>query len=258
MKAVNMSFSRPTLVMTATAILLLVAGCTPASPKAADHTREAESATPVASATPATPVASPTPAPSVGTAATAVGPRIDVRATPTGAVVSTFDNPQPSGAPLTFLVVSAQKDWLKVQLPQRPNGSTGWISAAAVSQHRLEYSLAVSTEKNTVSLYHGTTLVTTYTAATGTGGTPTPHGSFYLTELLAPTNTGYGPYAFGLSAFSEVLNSFGGGPGQIGLHGTDDAASIGTAASHGCIRLSNADITTLAKLLPLGTPITIE
>jgi len=109
-----------------------------------------------------------------------------------------------------------------------------------------------------VSLYHGTTLVTTYTAATGTGGTPTPHGSFYLTELLAPTNTGYGPYAFGLSAFSEVLNSFGGGPGQIGLHGTDDAASIGTAASHGCIRVSNADITTLAKLLPLGTPITIE
>jgi len=158
MKAVNMSFSRPTMVMTATAILLLLAGCTPASPKVADHTREAASATPVAS---------PTPAPAVGTAATAVGPRIDVRATPTGAVISTFDNPQPSGAPLTFLVVSAQKDWLKVQLPQRPNGSTGWISGAAVSQHRLEYSLTVSTEKNTVSLHHGTTLVTTYTAATG-------------------------------------------------------------------------------------------
>jgi len=93
--------------------------------------------------------------------------------------------------------------------------------------------------------------------ATGTGGTPTPHGHFYLTELLAPTNAGYGPYAFGLSAFSDVLSSFGGGPGQIGLHGTDDAASIGKAASHGCIRLANPDITELAQLLPLGTPITI-
>ena len=194
----------------------------------------------------------------MGTAATAFGSHIDVRATPTGAVVSTLDNPQPSGAPLTFLVVGAQKDWLKVELPQRPNGSIGWISAAAVSQHRLEYSLTVSTEKNTLSLYHGTALVKRYTAATGTGGTPTPHGSFYLTELLAPTNAGYGPYAFGLSAFSDVLSSFGGGPGQIGLHGTDDAASIGTASSHGCIRLANADITTLAQLLPLGTPITIE
>ena len=249
MKAFDMSFSRPTLTVAAATVLLLLAGCTPTSPKAADHTRAATSAPPVASATPA---------PSVGTAATAVGPHIEVRATPTGAVVATFDNPQRSGAPLTFLVVSAEKDWLQVQLPQRPNGSTGWISATDVSQHRLEYSLTVSTEKNTVSLYRDTTLMTTYPAATGTGGTPTPHGSFYLTELLAPTNTGYGPYAFGLSAFSEVLNSFGGGPGQIGLHGTNDTASIGKAVSHGCIRLANADITTLAKLLPLGTPITIE
>jgi lipoprotein-anchoring transpeptidase ErfK/SrfK len=76
--------------------------------------------------------------------------------------------------------------------------------------------------------------------------------------LIAPTNTGYGPSACGLSAYSEVLTSFGAGPGQIGLHGTDDAASIGTAASHGCIRMSNEDIATLAGLLPLGTPITIE
>jgi lipoprotein-anchoring transpeptidase ErfK/SrfK len=55
-----------------------------------------------------------------------------------------------------------------------------------------------------------------------------------------------------------VLSSFGGGPGQVGLHGTDDAASIGTAASHGCIRLSNEHIAALAAMLPLGTPITID
>jgi len=173
-----MRFSCPTLIVAAATVLLLLAGCTPTSPKAADHTRGVTSAPPVASATPAH---------SVGTVATAVGPHIDVRATPTDAVVSTLDNPQPSGAPLTFLVVSVQKDWLKVQPPQRPNGSTRWINAVTVSQHRLEYRLTTSTEKNTLSLYHDTSLVTTYTAATGTGGTPTPHGSFYLTELLAPT-----------------------------------------------------------------------
>ncbi len=44
---------------------------------------------------------------------------------------------------------------------------------------------------------------------------------------------------------------------QIGLHGTADAASIGHSVSHGCIRLTNTDITTLAKLLPLGTPVHI-
>jgi lipoprotein-anchoring transpeptidase ErfK/SrfK len=68
----------------------------------------------------------------------------------------------------------------------------------------------------------------------------------------------YGPYAFGLSAHSNVLYSFGGGPGQIGLHGTNNPASLGTNASHGCIRISNAGITKLARLLPLGTPVTIS
>ena len=166
----------------------------------------------------------------------------------------TLANPRPSGAPLTFLVVQSSNGWLEVDLPDRPNGSRGWISASQATLHDLVYSLRVSTEQNTLSLYRNNTLVTTYPAATGTGGTPTPHGSFYLTELLAPTNSGYGPYAFGLSAYSAVLSSFG----QIGLHGTDDAASIGRAVSHGCIRLSNADITTLATTLPLGTPITVE
>lgn len=98
----------------------------------------------------------------------------------------------------------------------------------------------------------------TYRVGTGTGGRPTPHGSFYLTELLRPINAGYGPFAFGLSGFSNVLTSFGSGPGQIGLPGTDDASRIGRAASHGCIRMSNTDITALAKLLPLATPITVE
>lgn len=196
--------------------------------------------------------------PSVGIAATATSTSVTVHEQPGGAVTTTLDNPQASGAPLTFLVAETGAAWLKVYLPQRPNGSTGWVSAAEVTLTRLQYRIVVSTKQNTLSLYRGSTLLATYSVATGTGGTPTPLGDFYLTELIAPTNTGYGPYAFGLSAYSEVLTSFGAGPGQIGLHGTNDAASIGTAASHGCIRMSNEDITTLAGLLPLGTPITIE
>ncbi|WP_200942084.1 L,D-transpeptidase [Angustibacter sp. Root456] len=160
--------------------------------------------------------------------------------------------------PLTFRVVAARGGWLQVQLPQRPNGSTGWVVAADVRLTRVSYRLVVSTEDNTLTLFDGGVRVARYTVATGTGGTPTPHGSFYLTELLSPTNHGYGPFAFGLSAFSEALSSFGGGPGQIGLHGTDDSSSIGHSVSHGCIRMTNRDITALAHLLPLGTPITIR
>ncbi|MGB3828350.1 MAG: L,D-transpeptidase, partial [Ornithinimicrobium sp.] len=117
--------------------------------------------------------------------------------------------------------------------------------------------LKVSTKDNTLELYRDEELVESFPAATGTGGTPTPTGTFYLTELITPTNEGYGPFAYGISAFSEELTSFGGGPGQIGLHGTDDEDSIGRAISNGCIRLSNPAITKLSALLPLGTPIEI-
>jgi lipoprotein-anchoring transpeptidase ErfK/SrfK len=193
----------------------------------------------------------------VGEVATVLGPEIIARDAADGAPVTTLTNPNASGAPLVFLITEKAGDWLRVLLPVRPNGSEGWVRADEVSIATLEYRLEVSTADRTVTLLQGDEVVRTFSAAIGTGDTPTPLGTFYLTELLAPTNHGYGPYAYGISAFSDVLNSFGGGPGQIGMHGTDDSDSIGQAASHGCIRLSNEDITYLAGILPLGTPITI-
>jgi lipoprotein-anchoring transpeptidase ErfK/SrfK len=82
---------------------------------------------------------------------------------------------------------------------------------------------------------------------------------FYLTALLRqPTRGGaYGPYAFGLSGFSPVLRHFAGGPGQLGLHGTNDPSSIGHSVTHGCIRVRNRVISMLAHRLPLGTPLVV-
>lgn len=239
---------------------LTTAGCSGPHPAPSANTGASHSAT---SSTTTLPPPQPTTAltptrPSTYLAATASGATVAVYDHPNGQLLERLPNPIPGGTPLTFLVAADLGTWLKVDLAQRPNGSTGWVKATTLTLHQLPYRLAVSTKTNTLTLIKGTTVVRTFSVATGTGGTPTPHGSFYLTELLAPTNRGYGPYAFGLSAFSTALSSFGGGPGQIGLHGTDDAGSIGKPASHGCIRLRNDDITTLAKLLPLGTPITIE
>lgn len=238
------------VVITVSLAALLLSACSQQPP------RPAVRLTPSA-ATSTTSVVPP-PAGPVGLAATATGTRVPIYRQPGGAIVEILRNPIPAGAPLTFLVLARQRNWVQVQLAQRPNGSTGWVDAGAVTLRSLYYSLTVSTETNRLTLLRGGSVVKTFPVATGTGGTPTPHGSFYLTELLAPRNAGYGPYAFGISAFSTVLNNFGGGPGQIGLHGTDEAGSIGKAASHGCIRLHNDDITTLAKILPLGTPITIS
>jgi lipoprotein-anchoring transpeptidase ErfK/SrfK len=158
-----------------------------------------------------------------------------------------------------FLVTSQQADWLEVRVPARPNGAKGWIRSSDVTltQHSWRAMVEIGTHRLTV--WNGREMFLQQSVAVGTGGTPTPTGDYYLTELLKPDNPNgaYGPYAFGLSAYSEVLTSFAGGPGQVGLHGTNNASSIGRAVSHGCIRLDNASITKLASNVPVGTPITI-
>ena len=96
--------------------------------------------------------------------------------------------------------------------------------------------------------------------ADGAPNTPTPVGHYYIRVLIkAPNpNTVYGPYAYGLSSHSDVLTSFEGGDGETGIHGNDDASVLGSSVTHGCIRMDNAEITRLASILPLGTPVDIQ
>ena len=90
---------------------------------------------------------------------------------------------------------------------------------------------------------------------------PTPLGRYYTTELLRPPspNSVYGAYAYGLSGFSDTFDTLAGGPGQLGIHGTNDPKTLGTNVSSGCVRLHNDDITYLAESiqLPLGVPVDI-
>ena len=102
---------------------------------------------------------------------------------------------------------------------------------------------------------------TVFSAPIGIGarGTPTPHGNFYVIDRLSDLASGgpYGPLAFGTSAKSATLTDWPGG-GVVGIHGTNQPNLIPGHPSHGCIRLRNADILRLGRLLPVGTPVTIE
>jgi len=170
-----------------------------------------------------------------------------------------LSNPTSIGAPLVFLVKSRDQAWEQVYLPVRPDGATGWIKDRDVSLAWNPYSLQARLGRHELVLRKDGRVTARFPAAVGRSVLPTPTGRYYIVELLKqPDPNGvYGPYAFGTSAFSKVLYHFGGGPGQIGIHGTDEKGSIGHSVSHGCIRLRNRDIVRLAHLLPLGTPITI-
>jgi lipoprotein-anchoring transpeptidase ErfK/SrfK len=101
--------------------------------------------------------------------------------------------------------------------------------------------------------------VRTFRVVVGKRSTPTPTGSFFVEEAvhLGPAAVG-GPYALALSARSNVLQEFDGGPGQIAIHGRDNVGgTLGTAESHGCIRLDDAAIDWLVGRVGAGTPVTI-
>ena len=169
-------------------------------------------------------------------------------------------NPQPSGAPLVFLVQEQRPDgWLKVLLPVRPNGSTGWIRADQVTLSQHNYLITIRLKSHRITVTKGDEVIVDEPVGVGAKQTPTPGGLYYTKELLkAPDPDGpYGPYAFGLSGFSEVLKTFAGGPGDLGIHGTNRPDLLGKDVSHGCIRMSNEGITKLAKTLPLGVPVRI-
>jgi lipoprotein-anchoring transpeptidase ErfK/SrfK len=192
--------------------------------------------------------------------ATAQIARVTVRSGPDGGKQSTLKHPTAAGAPLTFRVLERRPGWLKVQLPIRPNGSSGWVAESDVVVTSTPYRLIISMDRHRLDVLREGRRIARHEVGVGKVATPTPKGTYYLTELIQPPDPkgSYGPYAFGLSAFSETLKTFAGGPGQLGLHGTDAPHGLGTDISHGCIRVSNAVITELAADLPLGTPIEIR
>jgi lipoprotein-anchoring transpeptidase ErfK/SrfK len=169
-------------------------------------------------------------------------------------------SPNPDGAPRVFLVTETQPGWLHVFLPVQPNGSTGWIPTREVRTAKTNYWIQVLQSAHRLKLYQGKKVVLTTPAAIGKTDTPTPGGAYYLTELLQPPNPNgdYGPYAYGLSGQSTAMTQFNGRDPVIGIHGTNQPQLLGTSVSHGCVRVSNAMITKLAKMLPLGTPVQIS
>jgi lipoprotein-anchoring transpeptidase ErfK/SrfK len=142
----------------------------------------------------------------------------------------------------------------------RPNGASGWIHARAARVLRDEFRVIVRVRRHRLEVWRRHRLVTRQRVAVGRRRMPTPHGVFFVVELLKPSSPygSYGPYSFGLSAHSNVLRSFGGGDGRIGMHGTNQPSLLGHSISHGCIRMRNRAVRKLARLLPLGTPVLIR
>ena len=150
--------------------------------------------------------------------------------------------------------------WVKVRLPMRPNGRTGWVPRSALGPYRLTTDLLrINRRAFRATLYRKGRKIWSSRVGVGKRGTWTPGGTFYVRERLVPPtkNTIYGVFAFGFSAYSPTLTDWPGG-GIIGMHGTNQPSLIPGRISNGCIRVRNGNISRLRRLMSLGTPVVIR
>ncbi len=197
-------------------------------------------------------------------AAQALRPLV-VRRAPDGPVLQRFETKNANGAATVFGVLAARVDGscrataYRVQLPIRPNGSTGWVRPSDVRLLTVHTRIVVDLSQRRVTLFRDGRPILVTTAVIGAPTTPTPTGRYYVNQRLLAANPAgaYGPGAVGISAFSPVLQGWAQG-GPIAIHGTDAPDMIGFAVSHGCVRIRNTAIVQLLRLTDDGTPVEIR
>ncbi len=127
--------------------------------------------------------------------------------------------------------------------------------------------LTVSRDGRTVRYFKRGELVKTYTVAVGSAKYPTPTGRFVVQtkQVNPPWNVPNSEWAGDLAGETipggdpknPLVARWIGFNGSVGFHGTASAGSLGTAASHGCVRMSPSDVIDLYKRVEIGTPVLV-
>jgi L,D-transpeptidase catalytic domain len=168
------------------------------------------------------------------------------------------------GVPEVYLLLRAHwdaagREWVRLRIPMRPNGSTGWVRRRDLGAVHLTHAL-ITVDRARLRLFlseHGRR-VWSAPVAVGKASTPTPPGHFWIREKFRIENpsSGYGPYAMGTSDYSTLTDWPRGG--VVGIHGPfHQPWEIPGRVSHGCVRLRVADDAWLGRHVALGTPVHI-
>ncbi|MGH3452153.1 MAG: L,D-transpeptidase [Haloechinothrix sp.] len=154
-------------------------------------------------------------------------------------------------------VVGKQDGWVQVLLPSKPNSSTGWMRSSGLDNAMTPYLIKVHLESMTMELLFEGEEVDTWTIGIGKPDTPTPTGRTFLLGSIVDPKQQYSPVILPLGAHSDTLDSFGGGPGTVAIHTWPTTDVLGTATSHGCIRIPQDALNRLTEV-PLGTLVLVD
>ncbi len=168
-------------------------------------------------------------------------------------------NPTWFGTELTLMVTEGDEgdEWVKVQIPVRPNGSEAWINTEGFTFDSHRYRALVDLSEFSVEVFEGEDLIASTEAVIGREAAPTPLGTYFINDKVEGDHGVYGSWILSLSAFSETLETFDNGLPVIAIHGTNSPELVGQALSSGCVRVPDDVIQFLADELPLGTRVDI-
>ncbi|MGI8973807.1 MAG: L,D-transpeptidase [Gaiella sp.] len=179
-------------------------------------------------------------------------------------VAALLESQTPEGTANIVLVRQRAVDdtgmlWIKVTIPGLPGETDGWVPRPALgTYHAVRTRLLIDLDRLSATLLRDGQAVFRSKIGVGTAVSPTPRGSYYVRSRLTKyANPFYGPLAFGTSVRSPSVTDWPDG-GFVGLHGTNQPELLPGRVSHGCIRFRNGDILRLGRLMPIGTPISIQ
>lgn len=187
------------------------------------------------------------------------GERVVLRDEPDGEPVSTAEDETKFGSPSVFSVVREQDRWVGVPSPDLPNGELGWIR---VDPERLlggavDLEIRVDLSERRTELLRDGVVIRDFPVTIGAPDTPTPTGRFAVTDTFrGGLHPAYGCCAVALTATQPNLAAGWAGGDRIAIHGT--SAPLGEAASNGCVRAADRDVSHLVNNVPPGTPVVIR
>jgi len=186
--------------------------------------------------------------------------RTALRAAPGGRVVGHVGSRTAFHSSSVLSVVRRRGQWLGVASAELANGRLGWVRASSVRLLRETWRIRVDLSARRGVLLHRGKRYAAFPLAIGTDAYPTPTGRFGVTDRLTTGGPGspYGCCVLALTGHQPHVPQDWPGGDRIAIHGTNEPASVGTKASHGCLRASERTMRLLMSRVPLGTQVEIR
>ncbi len=183
-----------------------------------------------------------------------------LRASPGGRVLAHAGPRTAFGSPQVLAVLGVSGDWVHVLHPGLPDRRGGWVALRNVALRPAAWAIDVDLSTRRAELRRNGRVFRTFAVGIGAPGTSTPAGRYGVTDRLSAgrSNSYYGCCVIALTGHQPNVPQRWQGGDRLAIHGTDAPATIGAAATLGCLHADDATMRVLVSRVPLGTQVTIH